>query len=118
MQDGQLSTQKTLRILNGEVSVDSSAAPVLDRKVKLTPRELEILHLMAEGLQQKQIARMLNISKNTVHNHIKAIYVELGTNYALGAVIKAIRIGLLDMGPIDTRPRCPMCLRLLDAPSN
>jgi len=44
---------------------------------KLTPRETEILALLATGLSYKQIAAALDISPSTVHAHLHAIYEKL-----------------------------------------
>ena len=46
-------------------------------KHELTPREREVLALMAEGLTNKAIGERLNIKSSTVKNHIYAIYVTL-----------------------------------------
>ena len=53
--------------------------PILDAKLEeLTPRELEILRLMAEGLTTVQLARMLWLSEQTVKFHLSNIYRKLG----------------------------------------
>jgi DNA-binding CsgD family transcriptional regulator len=44
----------------------------------LTSRELEIALLAAKGMQSKEIARMLYISKRTVHAHLRKVYVKAG----------------------------------------
>lgn len=56
---------------------------------RLTPREVEVLEQLAQGLTNKQIARTLGISEHTVKYHISAIYAKLGAmNRA-----EAVRIG-------------------------
>jgi DNA-binding NarL/FixJ family response regulator len=40
----------------------------------ISPRELEIIHLLAEGKQNSEIAELLFISKYTVENHLRSIY--------------------------------------------
>ena len=52
----------------------------------LTDRELDVLHLMAEGLKYKEIAERLFISLNTVRSHVKAIYGKLHVNNRTQAV--------------------------------
>jgi DNA-binding NarL/FixJ family response regulator len=61
----------------------------------LTPRELDVLHLMAEGLPNKVIAQRLNISEHTVKFHINAILGKLGAQSRTDAVVRATRSGLL-----------------------
>ncbi|MBZ0296338.1 MAG: response regulator transcription factor [Anaerolineae bacterium] len=61
----------------------------------LTPREVEVLHMLAEGLANKVIARRLGISDHTVKFHVNAIMSKLDTQSRTGAVVKAIRLGLI-----------------------
>lgn len=63
----------------------------------LTPRELEVLQLMAEGLPNKAIARRLGISDHTVKFHVNAILGKLGAQSRTEAVILATRLGLLSL---------------------
>jgi len=52
----------------------------------LTPKQLEICHLLKEGESDKVMANNLNISANTVSNHLKNIYKRLGTKNRLGTL--------------------------------
>ncbi|HYN07462.1 MAG TPA: response regulator transcription factor [Vicinamibacterales bacterium] len=61
----------------------------------LTPRELEVLGLLAEGLPNKAIARRLDISDQTVKFHVAAIYGKLGAANRTDAVRRAVRRGLV-----------------------
>lgn len=63
--------------------------------VHLTPRQLEVLSLLGEGLPNKLICRRLNISTGTVKIHISCILRELGVTSRLQAVVSAQRCGLL-----------------------
>jgi DNA-binding CsgD family transcriptional regulator len=63
--------------------------------VKLTPRELTVLSLMAEGRTASSIGRKLMISERTVHKHLERTYAKLGVADRLCAVLRAYRIGLL-----------------------
>ncbi len=54
----------------------------------LTPREQEVLHLLAQGLTNKAIAERLVISPNTVKRHLQAIFGKLGVNTRAAAVAK------------------------------
>ena len=46
----------------------------------LSPRELDVLRLVAQGLPDAQIAERLVVSRNTVNSHMRAIYSKLGVN--------------------------------------
>ena len=59
----------------------------------LTPREMQVLHHMAEGLPNKQIARELGISPNTVKFHVNAILSKLDAQSRTEAVIRATQLG-------------------------
>jgi DNA-binding NarL/FixJ family response regulator len=61
----------------------------------LTPRELEVLRLLAEGLSNKAIARRLGISEHTVKFHTNAILGKLGAQSRTEAVVRATRLGLI-----------------------
>jgi DNA-binding NarL/FixJ family response regulator len=61
----------------------------------LTPRELEVLHLLAEGLPNKAIAQRLGISENTVKFHVNVILGKLGAQSRTEAVTRAVRLGLI-----------------------
>jgi DNA-binding CsgD family transcriptional regulator len=65
------------------------------RPIHLTPRELEVLALLCEGLPNKLISRRLNISAATVKCHISRILDELGVSSRLQAVVVAARFGLI-----------------------
>lgn len=60
----------------------------------LTPRELEILSLLGEGLVKKEIAGQLDISYTTVDTHVAHIYEKLEVRNAPSAINKAHRLGL------------------------
>jgi DNA-binding NarL/FixJ family response regulator len=61
----------------------------------LTPREQEILGMLAEGLPNKAIASRLGISDHTVKTHLEAIFDKLGASTRAEAVARAVRAGLL-----------------------
>jgi DNA-binding NarL/FixJ family response regulator len=69
----------------------SPAQPVED----LTPRELQVLRLMAEGQSNKAIARALGISEHTVKFHVNAILGKLNVSSRTEAVVHATRLGLI-----------------------
>jgi len=51
-----------------------------DERASLSTREIEVLDLIASGLEASEVARRLFISPYTVRNHMKAIYKKLGVN--------------------------------------
>jgi DNA-binding NarL/FixJ family response regulator len=61
----------------------------------LTPRQREILSLIAEGVRARQIAMRLTLSEATVRNHIRAILLELGAHSQLEAVARARSLALV-----------------------
>ena len=75
--------------------------PVEAPPLHLTPRQLEVLSLLCEGLPNKLIARQLNISGATVKVHVGCILRELGVSTRLQAVVAAPRLGLLNEAAAD-----------------
>lgn len=90
---------------------DSVAAVVVDRKVRngdapgdpvyqvLTPREREVLQLLAEGNTAQDIALKLHISTKTVHTHRRNLKRKLEVEHVADLVKHAIRAGLTDLRP-------------------
>jgi DNA-binding CsgD family transcriptional regulator len=72
-----------------------SSGRSLAREVTLTPRELQILKLVAKSEQSPRIADKLNISQTTVDNHIQHILKKLDSHSRLEAVLRAEHSGLL-----------------------
>ena len=70
----------------------------------LTSRETQILSYIAEGNSNKQIARILQISEQTIKNHVSAILRKLNANDRAHAVVLAIRHGWIS---IDGKPEPP-----------
>jgi DNA-binding CsgD family transcriptional regulator len=62
----------------------------------LTPRELEVLRVMAHGLTVRHAAERLSISPATVKTHLEHIYYKLGVRERTSAVASALRSGLID----------------------
>lgn len=61
----------------------------------LTPRELEILACLGEGMSNKAVARRLGISAHTVKFHLEAVFTKLGATSRAEAVAKGLRRGLI-----------------------
>lgn len=72
-----------------------------DREVgtvpRLTDRELEVLRLVATGLNNREVAKQLFISENTVKNHVRNILEKLQLHSRMEAVMYAVREKLLDI---------------------
>ena len=62
----------------------------------LTPREAEVLRLMARGQTNQQIARDLSVSASTVKRHVERISAKLGVCDRVQAAVRAVELGLLD----------------------
>jgi NarL family two-component system response regulator YdfI len=67
-------------------------APALD---DLTPREIEVLRMLAEGLGNREMASRLGISEHTVKFHISSILDKLGAATRTEAVTRGIRMGII-----------------------
>lgn len=61
----------------------------------LTPRELEIIHLIAEGLSGKDMAKRLHRSYNTIHAHKGSIMHKIGCRNSVGIILYAIKEGIV-----------------------
>ena len=62
---------------------------------RLSPRELDVLRALVDGLSYKMIAAELRISFETVRSHMKGIYQKMNVNNNTAAVAKAIHEGLV-----------------------
>jgi len=69
--------------------------PIQEAVEELTPREVEVLRMMAEGLGNKEIAARLGISDHTVKFHISSILAKIGASTRTEAVTLGIRMGLI-----------------------
>lgn len=64
-------------------------------RVALTPREVEILRCLGDGMSNKAVARALGISAHTVKFHLEAVFAKLGAASRAEAVAKGLRSGLI-----------------------
>jgi DNA-binding NarL/FixJ family response regulator len=78
-------TEMLVRAIGGSADHSSS---------ELTEREQQVLQLMTDGLRNEQIAGALNITDQTVKNHIRSIFRKLGVETRVEAVLCALRQGL------------------------
>lgn len=86
--------------VNNELFAIRKEAPMdLELRAKrslLSPRELEVLALIARGFSYGEIARLESLSVHTVQSHIKNLYAKLSVHSKSEAVFEATRMGLLD----------------------
>ena len=68
-------------------------------KLRLTPREVAVLALVADGHTAGTIARRLLIGERTVHKHLQHLYAKLDVTDRLSAVLTAQRFGILPPSP-------------------
>ncbi len=87
---GTLFTPRTIAtLLNRRREMDTQLE-------SLTPREKEVLRLMAEGVSSRNIAAKLGISYTTVRTHIRSLGSKLGVHSKLEAVVKARELALIE----------------------
>lgn len=90
--------------LMAEVATD---APPRPSRTSLTPREVEVLRLLAGGLSNRRLARELVISEKTVKTHVSSILSKLGLADRTQAALYAVREGLVEPDPGWGRPSRP-----------
>jgi DNA-binding NarL/FixJ family response regulator len=81
--------QAVTRVLLGE----TLPAPQSGDKPQLTPRQMEILQLLAEGLPNKSISRQLGVSEDTVKTHLKSLFQEFAVHTRTACVSAARQRG-------------------------
>jgi len=69
--------------------------PLQDTVEPLTPREMDVLEMLAEGLSNKMIAHRLSISDHTAKFHVNSILAKLNAGTRTEAVTRGIRLGLI-----------------------
>jgi DNA-binding CsgD family transcriptional regulator len=85
---------RVLHPLHNGVEIDEPPAP--PGAPPLTPRQLEVLMMLAHGMRARAIAVELHLAEATVRNHIRALRREFGTHSQLEAVAEGRRLGLVD----------------------
>ena len=83
------SPQLLLQTLHGKQMVEMGGGP-------LTPRELEIFKLIAQGLSNDEIAEKLCLALQTVKNHVRNVFLKFGVKTRLEVALRAIDIGLIN----------------------
>lgn len=86
--------QETTSTGPGQEEASRSPAALLVEPI--TKREMEVLQLISEGLTNREIARQLVLSPNTIRTHTYNLYGKLGVHSRLQAVTRARELNLLD----------------------
>jgi DNA-binding NarL/FixJ family response regulator len=74
------------------------APPLAEESAEpLTPRELDVLEMLAEGLSNKMIAFRLSISEHTAKFHVNSILTKLNAGTRTEAVMRGVRLGLVKL---------------------
>ncbi|MFF3980018.1 response regulator [Streptomyces sp. NPDC001828] len=87
------------RLISTYVTAPRAPGPSFTATAELTPREVEVWHLMARGLDNAAISHDLDISASTVKNYITSIFDKLAVRDRAQAVIAAYESGLVTAGP-------------------
>lgn len=66
------------------------------KRCVLTPREIEVVRLLARGCHYAQIGKALGVAPNTIATHIKNAYRKLKVHSAAAAVMRAVELRLLE----------------------
>lgn len=116
----RVARQLLARVRRNESTPDVAAASVSAKPAvqgrpsprgPLTPREHEILNLIARGYAYGEIAQLLGVVLATVQTHIKSIYVKLAVHSRGEAVFEAHKLGLLQQGLFAPGPNGPLSSR-------
>lgn len=82
-------------LLDNLLTLNGSLQATAPQTEALTPREVEVLALLAEGLSNKAIARRLHLSEHTIKYHTSAIFAKLNVSSRTEAAIAGARAGLI-----------------------
>ncbi len=84
-------------VVSERVITTAAPATMPQEGAALTPRELDVLRLVARGLGNKEIAAELDLSAHTVKYHLASVLAKLGVRSRTEAVSRGIRTGLLPL---------------------
>jgi HD-GYP domain-containing protein (c-di-GMP phosphodiesterase class II) len=93
VRDGKLCAEAVEAVL--AVAGQPARRDVTERLAGLTPREIEVLRLIAAGRTAKEAARELEIAPKTADNHIQNLYSKIGVSTRAGAALYALERGLV-----------------------
>lgn len=99
LRDAALATARGERIVSPEIAIELAGSwrsdPHRGRQPTLTPREAEVLELIAEGMTNQQVGTELGLSARTIKTHVQNLLTKLNAPDRTGAVARAFRTGLL-----------------------
>lgn len=99
LRDAALATSRGERIVSPEIAMELAGSwrtdPRRGRQPALTPRESEVLELLAEGMTNQQVGAALGLSARTIKTHVQNLLTKLNAPDRTGAVAQAFRTGLL-----------------------
>lgn len=99
LRDATLRTARGERIISPTIAAQLGSGwreePQEQGVAHLTPRELEVLQLLAEGLTNQQVGTQLELSPRTVKTHVQNLLVKLDSPDRTGAVARGFRLGLI-----------------------
>jgi DNA-binding CsgD family transcriptional regulator len=92
-------------VVTAVVEAAGQQVPRLERPAGLTEREVEVLGMLARGLQTKQVAAALGISVKTADHHVQHAYRKLGVSSRAAATLVAMEHGLVAWGELPMARR-------------
>ena len=91
--------RREIKFLVEELKMSAAVAREPERSMSrphVTPREIQVLNLLADGMNSREIAGKLGISRRTAETHRGRLLVKFGDHSMAAVVRHAIRIGLID----------------------
>lgn len=76
----------------GKPDIEGELPPI----VELTPRELDVLRLVAKGMTNRAICKELNLAEVTIKKHVQSIMSKMGVKDRTQAALRGVRLGLID----------------------
>ena len=76
----------------GKPDIEGELPPI----VELTPRELDVLRLVAKGMTNRSICKELNLAEVTIKKHVQSIMGKMGVKDRTQAALRGVRLGLID----------------------